>query len=174
MEWVRVIRRDVAGLPLTLFGYGQGLVMAPLSGAVLSTVPPASAGSGSGMYGTTAQIANAAGVAAIGAVYFAVEAAGSTRVALSVSIRAVCAVDYDQCRISVMDAPRVLTLIVTIRGQVACKVNWTKFPVNDSARPFHFAVQQLSGLGRVENLYRQGACRCLLPKMSNSCDACPV
>ena len=33
-------------------------------------------------------------------------------------IGAVCAVDYDQCRISVMDAPRALTLIVTIRGQV--------------------------------------------------------
>jgi len=35
--------------------------MAPLSGVVLSTVKPASAGSGSGLYGTTAQIANAAG-----------------------------------------------------------------------------------------------------------------
>ena len=44
-------------LVLMVFGYGQGLVMAPLSGAVLSTVKPASAGSGSGMYGTTAQIA---------------------------------------------------------------------------------------------------------------------
>ena len=34
------------------------------------------------MYGTTAQIANAAGVAAIGAVFFAVEAAHATRPAL--------------------------------------------------------------------------------------------
>src|SRR3954451_5321161 len=33
-------------LVLTIFGYGQGLVMAPLSSAVLSTVRPASAGSG--------------------------------------------------------------------------------------------------------------------------------
>jgi hypothetical protein len=40
------------------------------------------AGSGSGMYGTTAQIANAAGVAAIGAVFFAMEAAYSARLAL--------------------------------------------------------------------------------------------
>src|SRR5665647_2295222 len=47
-------------LVLMIFGYGQGLVMAPLSSAVLSTVKPASAGSGSGMYGTAAQIANAA------------------------------------------------------------------------------------------------------------------
>jgi uncharacterized membrane protein len=40
--------------------------------AVLSTVKPASAGAGSGMYGTTAQIANAAGIAAIGAAFSAV------------------------------------------------------------------------------------------------------
>src|ERR1700744_177335 len=69
-------------LMLAIFGYGQGLVMAPLSSAVLSTVKPASAGSGAGMYGTTTQIANAAGVAAIGAVFFAVEAAQSARPAL--------------------------------------------------------------------------------------------
>jgi MFS family permease len=69
-------------LVLMVFGYGQGLVMAPLSSAVLSTVKPASAGAGSGMYGTTAQIANAAGVAAIGAVFFAMEAAYSAQLAL--------------------------------------------------------------------------------------------
>jgi MFS family permease len=71
---------------LMIFGYGQGLVMAPLSGVVLSSVKPASAGSGSGMYGTTAQIANAAGVAAIGAVFFAVEEAYAAQTALFVSI----------------------------------------------------------------------------------------
>jgi MFS family permease len=70
---------------LTIFGYGQGLVMAPLSSAVLSSVKPVSAGSGAGMYGTTAQIANAAGIAAIGAVFFAIEAAQSARLALLVS-----------------------------------------------------------------------------------------
>ncbi|WP_407149331.1 MFS transporter [Bradyrhizobium sp. ORS 86] len=69
-------------LVLMIVGYGQGLVMAPLSSAVLLTVKPASAGAGSGMYGTTTQIGNAAGVAAIGAVFFAVEAAMSARVAL--------------------------------------------------------------------------------------------
>jgi len=73
-------------LILMIFGYGQGLVMAPLSGVVLSSVKPASAGSGSGMYGTTAQIANAAGVAAIGAVFFAVAAALTPTQALLVSI----------------------------------------------------------------------------------------
>jgi EmrB/QacA subfamily drug resistance transporter len=72
-------------LVLTVFGYGQGLVMAPLSSAVLASVKPAAAGSASGMYGTTAQIANAAGVAAIGAVFFAIEAAYSARPALFIS-----------------------------------------------------------------------------------------
>jgi MFS family permease len=83
-------------LPLTLFGYGQGLVMAPLSGAVLATVPAASAGSGSGMYGTTTQIANATGVAAIGAVYFAVQSAGSARLAVLASFAA-CALSVAGC-----------------------------------------------------------------------------
>ena len=73
-------------LILMIFGYGQGLVMAPLSGVVLSSVKPASAGAGSGMYGTTAQIANAAGVAAIGAVFFAVEGAQTAQRALFVAI----------------------------------------------------------------------------------------
>jgi predicted MFS family arabinose efflux permease len=76
---------SLLALVLTMFGYGQGLVMAPLSSAVLSSVKPANAGSGSGMYGTTAQIANAAGVAAIGAVFFAIEAALSARPALFAS-----------------------------------------------------------------------------------------
>jgi predicted MFS family arabinose efflux permease len=69
-------------LVLAIFGYGQGLVMAPLSSAVLSTVKPASAGSGAGMYATTSQIANAAGVAAMGSAFFAIEAARSARLAL--------------------------------------------------------------------------------------------
>jgi MFS family permease len=76
---------SLLALVLMVFGFGQGLVMAPLSGVVLATVKPASAGAGSGMYGTTAQIANAAGVAAIGAVFLAVESAGSPRHALFAS-----------------------------------------------------------------------------------------
>ena len=71
---------------LAVFGYGQGLVMAPLSSVVLSSVKPASAGSGAGMYGTTSQIANASGVAAIGAVFFAMEAAESAELALLVAL----------------------------------------------------------------------------------------
>jgi MFS family permease len=60
-------------LVLMIFGYGQGLVMAPLSGVVLSTVKPSAAGSGAGLYGTVTQIGNAAGIAAIGAVFFALK-----------------------------------------------------------------------------------------------------
>jgi predicted MFS family arabinose efflux permease len=69
-------------LVLTIFGYGQGWVMAPLRSAVLSTVRPASADSGAGLYGTTAQIANAAGVAVIGAVFLAIEDTYPARLAL--------------------------------------------------------------------------------------------
>ena len=82
IEWIDAPSAIVLALVLTIFGYGQGLVMAPLSSAVLSTVKPASAGAGSGIYGTTAQIANAAGVAAIGAVFFAIESSGLARPAL--------------------------------------------------------------------------------------------
>jgi hypothetical protein len=70
---------------LSIFGYGKGPVTAPLSSAVLSTVKPASAGSGSGMYGTTAQIANASGVAAIGTIFFSIEATRSARDAMFAS-----------------------------------------------------------------------------------------
>ena len=59
-------------LALALFGYGQGLVMAPLFGTVLMAVRNAHAGSGAGMLTTVQQIANGAGVALIGGLYFAV------------------------------------------------------------------------------------------------------
>ncbi len=72
-------------LVLTVFGYGQGLVMAPLSSAVLASVKPHAAGSASGIYGTTTQIANAAGVAVIGAAFFAAESALGARPALFIS-----------------------------------------------------------------------------------------
>lgn len=82
IEWIDAPSAMVLAGVLTIFGYGQGLVMAPLSSALLSTVTPVSAGAASGIYGTTAQIANAAGVTAIGAVYFAIESNQSARPAL--------------------------------------------------------------------------------------------
>jgi predicted MFS family arabinose efflux permease len=60
-------------LPLVLFGYGQGMVLAPLFSAVLTNVRHAHAGSGSGILTTTQQVANGAGVVLAGAVYFAVQ-----------------------------------------------------------------------------------------------------
>jgi EmrB/QacA subfamily drug resistance transporter len=86
VAWLKTPTVSVLALLLAIFGYGQGLVMAPLSSAVLSTVKPSSAGSGAGMYGTTTQIANATGVAAIGAVFFAIEAAQSASLALFASL----------------------------------------------------------------------------------------
>ena len=86
IEFTQAPSALMLALILMIFGYGQGLVMAPLSGVVLFSVKPASAGSGSGMYGTTAQIANAAGVAAIGAVFFAIETMRSVQLAIFASI----------------------------------------------------------------------------------------
>jgi predicted MFS family arabinose efflux permease len=51
---------------LPVFGFGQGLVMAPLAGVVLAPVPPSQAGSGSGMLNTIQQAAGAIGVSLIG------------------------------------------------------------------------------------------------------------
>jgi len=111
---------SLLALVLTMFGYGQGLIMAPLSSAVLSSVKPASAGSGSGMYGTTAQIANAAGVAAIGAVFFAIEAARSARPAFFASL-ALFALSIVACAaFSGLDAGRTqLRLTAITRGLTA-------------------------------------------------------
>jgi MFS family permease len=52
-------------------GLGQGLVMSPLFGAVLSEVPPAVAGAGGGVMTTTQQTALALGVATLGSLFIA-------------------------------------------------------------------------------------------------------
>ena len=63
---------DVAVLAvlLAVFGFGQGLVMAPLPGIVLTTVPAAQSGSASGVLNTVHQAAGAAGVSLVGAAWF--------------------------------------------------------------------------------------------------------
>ena len=98
--------RDGSGAGADDLRLRPGLVMAPLSSAVLSTVKPCERWRGSGMYGTTAQIANAAGVAAIGAVYFAIEANQPARPALFAACALFCVVDCRLRRISDMDAAR--------------------------------------------------------------------
>jgi MFS family permease len=69
-------------LPLAVFGYGQGMVLAPLFSAVLTQVRHAHAGSGAGILTTTQQIANGSGVVLVGTAYFAVQTIDGNRWAL--------------------------------------------------------------------------------------------
>ena len=73
-------------LPLAVFGYGQGMVLAPLFNMVLTQVRHAHAGSGAGILATTQQVANGAGVVVVGAVYFAALRLHSDRWALLVAM----------------------------------------------------------------------------------------
>jgi len=75
------------------------------------------------MYGTTSQIANTAGVAAIGAVFFTVESALS-RGGAGCSVDAARVFDHRLCRIPVMDAARdrdklTSTAKISFRGMTA-------------------------------------------------------
>ena len=67
--------QDPAGmllaLPLAVFGFGQGLVMAPLAGLVLARVEPAQAGAASGLLNTVQQASGAVGVTAAGLAFAA-------------------------------------------------------------------------------------------------------
>jgi predicted MFS family arabinose efflux permease len=66
-------------LPLAVFGYGQGMVLAPLFSSVLTQVSHAHAGSGAGILTTTQQVANGTGVVLIGTVYFAMQGLDGNR-----------------------------------------------------------------------------------------------
>ena len=69
--------------PLTLapgmlvLGIGQGLIMSPIFGFVLSEVPPRKAGAGSGVLATTQQSSLALGVATLGSLYLTLAAPGN-------------------------------------------------------------------------------------------------
>lgn len=73
-------------VPLAVFGYGQGLVMAPLFGSVLAGVRHSHAGAGSGILNTAQQAANGIGVALVGAVYVLVLGWDGSRTALLVAL----------------------------------------------------------------------------------------
>lgn len=60
-----------------VLGIGQGLIMSPLFGAVLSEVPPRMAGVGSGVLATTQQSALALGVATLGSLYLTIAVPGA-------------------------------------------------------------------------------------------------
>lgn len=62
-------------IPFFLIGFGQGLVGAPLMGAILSSVRSSYIGSASGILSTFMQLANVFGIAIIGTIYFAALAA---------------------------------------------------------------------------------------------------
>ena len=62
---------------LAVAGLGQGLVMSPLFGIVLSEVPAAIAGAGSGVLTTTQQSALALGVATLGSLFLALAGDGA-------------------------------------------------------------------------------------------------
>lgn len=57
-------------LPLVVMGVGMGLIVAPLTDAVLSDVPREHAGSASGLINTTAQMGTALGLGLVSLVFF--------------------------------------------------------------------------------------------------------
>jgi hypothetical protein len=61
---------------MIVIGLGQGLIMSPLFGAVLSEVPRRKAGVGSGVLATTQQASLALGVATLGSLYLTIAAPG--------------------------------------------------------------------------------------------------
>ncbi|MEU6731919.1 MFS transporter [Streptomyces physcomitrii] len=81
---LRLIAADTdTGVPyivlcLCLIGGGNGVVLPALFGAALTTVRPQDAGTASGILTTSQQFASAAGVAAVGALFFAVAGGDAT------------------------------------------------------------------------------------------------
>ena len=71
---------------LTVFGYGQGMVLAPLFSTVLTNVRHAHAGSGAGILTTMQQIANGTGVVIVGAIYLSVHTLHGDRAAMLTSL----------------------------------------------------------------------------------------
>ncbi|MDX3645562.1 MFS transporter [Streptomyces sp. MB09-02B] len=59
-------------LPLTVMGAGMGLIVAPLTDAILSGVPREHAGSASGLISTVQQMGNALGLGLVAVVFFGV------------------------------------------------------------------------------------------------------
>ncbi|MGW6742567.1 MFS transporter [Streptomyces sp. NPDC055025] len=59
-------------LPLVVMGLGMGLIVAPLTDAVLSGVPREHSGSASGLINTTQQMGNALGLGLVSVVFFGV------------------------------------------------------------------------------------------------------
>jgi MFS family permease len=76
LRWPHLAVADL-GPGLAIAGLGQGLVMSPLFGIVLSEVPAAVAGAGSGVLTTTMQSALALGVATLGSLFLSLAGDGT-------------------------------------------------------------------------------------------------
>ncbi|GAB2654214.1 MFS transporter [Kribbella swartbergensis] len=80
-------------VPMLIAGFGSGLVMVPLMGVVVSQVPPAQAGLGSGILLTSQQTCLALGAATVGTAYLALAGTswgqGGALAAVALSITAV-------------------------------------------------------------------------------------
>ena len=57
-------------LPLVVMGVGMGLIVAPLTDAILSEVPREHSGSASGLINTVQQMGNALGLGLVSVVFF--------------------------------------------------------------------------------------------------------
>jgi EmrB/QacA subfamily drug resistance transporter len=80
-------------VPMLVAGFGSGLVMVPLMGVVLSQVPPAQAGLGSGILLTSQQTCLALGAATVGTAYLALAGTswgqGGSLAAVAIAIAAI-------------------------------------------------------------------------------------
>jgi hypothetical protein len=84
-QWPGDIRPVDLAAGLLIAGFGQGLVMSPIFGVVLSQVPIDLAGVGSGVMSTAQQIALATGATAIGTLFLTLRSVDDRgRVALMV------------------------------------------------------------------------------------------
>jgi predicted MFS family arabinose efflux permease len=94
LGWPHVAVAELAP-GLAVAGLGQGLVMSPLFGVVLSEVPPAVAGAGAGVLTTTQQTALALGVATLGSLFLALASDGtgvSTAFLIVITVQVVVAI----------------------------------------------------------------------------------
>jgi MFS family permease len=105
---------------LLVTGLGQGCIMSPLMGVVLSDVPPHAAGVGSGVLATTQQTSLALGVATLGTLYLTEAPTGrlgplhSLMVVLGVLI--VVALSVSRMSRRLPDPPQHLAVVPGVEG----------------------------------------------------------
>ncbi|WP_373287158.1 MFS transporter, partial [Wenjunlia tyrosinilytica] len=93
--------------PMVLVGTGNGLAVPALVGAVLAGVRSGQAGAAAGVLTTAQQFASAAGIAALGSVFFAVLGSGGARIDYVHGLEWVAAIDL----VLVLAAAAISTLL---------------------------------------------------------------